>query len=355
MKPKVPPEKHQSKQSSSSSSARAEPNEKAIETHRVDTAQAVEAHRADSEEARVTNAALFRLFADVTAGVPDWTGVCASIPLLPSRASEKRDYMMLRLLRDEQARYVDLLFNIKERHFNVATAWDLKIAKQTLRRESQKLSLLECRLEIYTTTLEYFRQAIPFNEIRLPSDHASSNEKQVVRAILTFKQAELLVDAVLLPRMAKEGKLIVDISKISRWNHSMQCYLMLDVFRRGTMQVEKRQFQTRYVQLKYFEATWPAALVAHRIEPLHASMKGGSKKRALFDDEVSQQVHNDIQQRSHDYACMLRNLMAMIQEFLLLSDDNEQSGALNSLQLVGSTGQLFEDNRICIWLEDVWR
>ena len=52
---------------------------------------------------------------------------------------------------------------------------------------------------------------------------------------------------------------------------------------------------------------------------------------------------------------MLRNLMAMIQEFLLLSDDNEQSGALKSLQLVGSTGQLYEDNRICIWLEDVWR
>ena len=39
---------------------------------------------------------------------------------------------------------------------------------------------------------------------------------------------------------------------------------------------------------------------------------------------------------------------------LLLSDDNKQRGALNSLDLVGSTAQLREDNRICIWLEDVW-
>ena len=44
--------------------------------------------------------------------------------------------------------------------------------------------------------------------------------------------------------------------------------------------------------------------------------------------------------------------MAMIQEYLLLSDDNEQRGALNSLHLVDSTAQLPEDNKICIWLED---
>ena len=39
---------------------------------------------------------------------------------------------------------------------------------------------------------------------------------------------------------------------------------------------------------------------------------------------------------------------------LKLSDDNKQRGALKSLELVGSTAQLREDNRICIWLEDVW-
>ena len=49
---------------------------------------------------------------------------------------------------------------------------------------------------------------------------------------------------------------------------------------------------------------------------------------------------------------MLHNLMVMIQEYLLLSDDNQQSEARNSLRLVGSTSQRQEDNRICIWLEE---
>ena len=78
------------------------------------------------------------------------------------------------------------------------------------------------------------------------------------------------------------------------------------------------------------------------------------KKRHRSDDEVQQQVHDEVQERSQNYAFMLHNLMAMIQEYLLLSDDNKQRGALNSLHLVGSTAQLREDNRICIWLEDVW-
>ena len=46
--------------------------------------------------------------------------------------------------------------------------------------------------------------------------------------------------------------------------------------------------------------------------------------------------------------------MVTIQAYLLLSDDDKQRGALKSLELVGSTPQLREDNRICIWLEDVW-
>ena len=77
------------------------------------------------------------------------------------------------------------------------------------------------------------------------------------------------------------------------------------------------------------------------------------KKRHRSDHDVRQQVHDDVQQRSQDYAFMLHNLMVVIQEYLLLSDDNNQSGALSSLDLVGSTAQLYEDNRICIWLEDV--
>ena len=64
-------------------------------------------------------------------------------------------------------------------------------------------------------------------------------------------------------------------------------------------------------------------------------------------DEVEQQVH------AQHYAFMLHNLMVMVQAYLLLSDDDKPRGALQSLELVGSTAQLREDNRICIWLEDV--
>ena len=59
-------------------------------------------------------------------------------------------------------------------------------------------------------------------------------------------------------------------------------------------------------------------------------------------DEGEQQAH------AQNYAFMLHNLMAMIQEYLLLSDDDTEHGALNFLELVGSTAQLREDNRICI-------
>ena len=65
-------------------------------------------------------------------------------------------------------------------------------------------------------------------------------------------------------------------------------------------------------------------------------------------------THDAQEDHAENYASMLHNLMVTIQDYLLLSDDNEQRGALKSLELVGSTAQLREDNRICIWLEDVW-
>ena len=46
--------------------------------------------------------------------------------------------------------------------------------------------------------------------------------------------------------------------------------------------------------------------------------------------------------------------MVMVQDYLLLNGDANEHGALKNLELVGSTAQLREDNRICIWLEDVW-
>ena len=81
----------------------AEPNEKAVETHRVDT-----------EQATAAKAALFRLFANVTLAAPDWTDHCAALSLLPSRASQNHDYEVLKSLREQQARYVDLLVTIKQ-------------------------------------------------------------------------------------------------------------------------------------------------------------------------------------------------------------------------------------------------
>ena len=98
--------------------------------------------------------------------------------------------------------------------------------------------------------------------------------------------------------------------------------------------------------------------MAHRIEPLHGSMHAHTKKRQR-DDERNHQLRScsdedEQQEHAQNYAFMLHNLMVTIQEYLLLSDGNKQRGALKSLELVGSTAQLLEDNRICIWLEDVW-
>ena len=94
-------------------------------------------------------------------------------------------------------------------------------------------------------------------------------------------------------------------------------------------------------------------LLLAQMHKASASISRHIRKRQRSDDEDQQQVHDDVQQRSQNYAFMLHNLMVMIQEYLLLSDDNKQRGALKSLDLVRSTAELREDNRICIWLEDV--
>ena len=52
---------------------------------------------------------------------------------------------------------------------------------------------------------------------------------------------------------------------------------------------------------------------------------------------------------------MLHHLMVATQDYLVLSDDDNQRGAQPSLELVRSTARTAEDNRICIWLEDVWQ
>ena len=91
--------------------------------------------------------------------------------------------------------------------------------------------------------------------MRMVADQPSKNDPKVQRAIVTFKQDGMLVDAVMLNEIIKNNRLIVDISRFSSLISSLRCYLMLDVFRSGTMQVEKRRLSTQYVQIKYFEAS----------------------------------------------------------------------------------------------------
>ena len=104
----------------------------------------------------------------------------------------------------------------------------------------------------------------------------------------------------------------------------MKCYLDLDVFRSDTMHVVKRRFSKQYVQIRYVEASWPGDLVGHDAQ------RGDPQS----------------------YAHMLSKVMAGIQEYLLLSDDDKKSAALKSLKLVNGTAQQRDDNVICIWLQD---
>ena len=83
--------------------------------------------------------------------------------------------------------------------------------------------------------------------------------------------------------------------------------------------------------------------MAHRIEPLLGSTHALTKQ--MYDDQIDYAQH---------YALLLHNLMVTIQEYLLASDDDKQTRAHESSMLEGSTVEGREDNRICIWLEDVW-
>ena len=99
--------------------------------------------------------------------------------------------------------------------------------------------------------------------------------------------------------------------------------------------------------------------MAHRIQPLHGSMRAHTQKRQRQDETNMQWRYRCGQNEQHEHACsyrtMLRNLMDAIQTYLLLSDDDNRSGAQKSLNLVRSTAWQPEDNRICIWLEEAWK
>ena len=151
---------------------------------------------------------------DMLAASPGWTEISAGLPLLPNPVTEKRDYEKLKLLRKNQARHVCQLMEIKESIYFTRKEWELDIAKHAIQRETQKMLLLEAKLEIYEIVLQHVTQ-VAFNEIRLATDHSRKNDPNVIRAIVSFKQAGMLVDAVSLTDIANNNKLIVDISKIS--------------------------------------------------------------------------------------------------------------------------------------------
>ena len=93
--------------------------------------------------------------------------------------------------------------------------------------------MLEGRVDIYSTVLGYTSQ-IAFNEMRLAYDHSNKNNNKVIRAIVSFKHAKMLVSAISQEYIIRKKKLVVDISKFVGRNHSHNCYLTLDVFRSGT-------------------------------------------------------------------------------------------------------------------------
>jgi len=210
--------------------------------------------------------------------VPDYTQYYAQQPLLPRRASQKSDYDLVRQLKEEQAQYVHALSTTTKSHCAVATERDLAIANNVIRQETRKLNIIDAKLKIHETVLNHVAK-VAFNEIRLGTDVPINNDTEVQRAIVTFQQARMLVDAVEREDIIKKNKLIVDISKLTAWGKQHECYLLLDVFETSTMQVQKRQFRTQKVQIKYFEASWPGALVAHRIEPLLGSTHAHTKKK----------------------------------------------------------------------------
>ena len=63
-------------------------------------------------------------------------------------------------------------------------------------------------------------------------------------------------------------------------------------------------------------------------------------KRQRIDGQTQER---EVQEKCQSYARMVRNLMVVLQDYILLT-----RGALTSLDLEGN------DRRICIWLEDVW-
>ena len=184
--------------------------------------------------------------------------------------------------------------------------------------------------------------------MRLAADHSSGNDAKAHRAIVTFRQARMLLRTVSLEYLVTDNNVIADISKIFSWNCNRGYYVELDSFRRGTMTVQKFPARSQFMHIKWLEASWPGASTFHRLQPLPGSIRGHvQKKRAHGDDR-------DPWTDAQNYCHMLSNLMGTIQDFLVLSDTAEERGAEKSLALLDRTAASSDDNVICMGLTEFW-
>ena len=179
--------------------------------------------------------------------------------------------------------------------------------------------------------------------MRLAADHSSGNDTKAHRAIVTFRQARMLLRTVSLEYLVTDNNVIADISKIFSWNWNRGYYFELNSFRRGTRQVQKFAVCTEFLHIKWLEASWPAASTFHRLRPLPGSIRGHvqNKKRAHGYDR-------DLWTDAENYLQMLSTLMISIQDFLVLSDTAEERGVENSLALLNRTAKSQDDFLICM-------
>ena len=139
------------------------------------------------------------------------------------------------------------------------------------------MSLVETRLEIYDTLLRGMTQ-VAFNEIRLAADHTSRNDRKAARTIVTFRQARMLLSVISLEDLINSNHVVADLSRLEGRNQTDQDYLTLDSFQPGTKTVQKLSVRTRFLQVRYLEASWPADSTVHRLEPLPGSIRSCTKK-----------------------------------------------------------------------------
>ena len=316
----------------------------AVETDTVDTGPK---HALDVAQKR----SLISLLTDITITVPDWMPFCLGADLLPKRASEKRDYKFLKDLRNHQARYIQEIQEIKEQNFIGADDTDLFIISGILRTETRKLNVLEQRLTIYNTVWDTVNLQVAFNENRLSSDHRSTNDLHSQRIIVTFKQMKKLLAAIDEGELLRKSKLIVDIATIKPWDYKLDCYLKLNAFIMGTREIKPIFIKARYVQIKYLEASWPGDPVVHRLTPNPGSMKGHMKKKQKKDG--LEMTYQEQKESADGYKSMLCELMTELQDYLLLTDDTEQTLQKASLDLCPSL-QDCGDHLICFWLQQLW-